>query len=62
MTNTPSEEADKPYAQLFCEGCEELWDIDFTNKNEHPGEYAMYIEQKIGDGCPDCGGELRLIK
>lgn len=42
--------------------CEELWDIDFTNKSEAPSEYAVAIEQKIGDGCPDCRGELKLIE
>lgn len=58
----PKSSKDEPYAQLFCEDCEALWDIDFTNRSEYPGEYAMAIEQKIGDGCPDCGGELRLTK
>jgi len=52
----------KPYARLFCLECETLWDVDFTNKSEHPAEYAAYIEMKINDGCPDDGGELRLIK
>lgn len=52
----------EPYAKLFCLECEELWDIDFTNKSEAPSEYAVAIEQKIGDGCPDCHGELKLIE
>lgn len=51
----------KPYAQLFCLECEALWDIDFENKTENPAEYVLYIEAKIGDGCFDCGGELKLV-
>lgn len=49
------------YAQLFCTDCEELFDIRFTNTTAPPAEYAIAIEQKIGDGCPDCHGELVLV-
>ena len=60
-TSKNTNQASEPYAQLLCADCEALWDIDFTKKKEHPAEYVVAIEQKIGDGCPDCHGELVLV-
>ena len=61
MTTPEDTELRGSYAQLFCDECEESWDISFSNKTYPPVEYVMYIEQKINDGCPDCGNKLILL-
>lgn len=46
------------YATLICKDCKHSWDITFDNTDFPPSEYAMAIEQKVSEGCPDCRGEL----
>lgn len=40
--------------QLVCKNCKQGFIITFDNKTAPPSEYAMAIEQKLNEPCPDC--------
>jgi transcription elongation factor Elf1 len=48
-------------AKLGCTKCGATFSISFKNKAYPIDEYAMAIENKIGQGCPDCKGKLVII-
>ncbi len=60
-TFVPTEHNSEVYATLKCKNCGESWDITFENTSYPPSEYAMAIEQKENEPCPDCGGELEIV-
>lgn len=46
---------------VICKNCKHTFTISFKSPVVYIGEYAMALDQKLSEPCPDCGKtELKL--